>query len=71
MFDRRVVRSLTVEVTFVGRGSSRAADPGAEGVVRMPDGTLQPFCGWIDLLAALERVTLETKTQEHPGKEMS
>lgn len=47
-------RALTVEVTFIGVGST--TEPAAEGVVRMPDGALQAFCGWIDLLGVLERV---------------
>jgi hypothetical protein len=55
---------LTVEVTFVGLGAVREVDPSAEGVVRMPDGSLRPFCGWIDLLAALERVTSSTSLEE-------
>ena len=62
-FDRGVVHSLTVEVTFVGLGSTRAGDANTEGVIRMPDGTLHPFCKWIDLLAALERVATPTETQ--------
>ena len=47
-------RSLSVEVTFVGIGSG--TEPIAEGVVRLPDGTRHAFCGWIDLLGALEGV---------------
>ena len=63
-FDWGVVRSLTVEVTFVGINSAPTAEPNAEGLVRMPDGTLRPFSGWIDLLAALERVTTGTALKE-------
>jgi hypothetical protein len=48
-----VHRSISVEVTFVGIGSS--IEPAVEGVVRMPDGTRHAFCGWIDLLGVLER----------------
>ena len=62
-FDRGVVHSLTVEVTFVGIGSNRAGDASTEGVIRMPDGKLHPFCGWIDLLAALERVATDTEAR--------
>jgi hypothetical protein len=65
VFDRGVVRSLTVEVTFVGSGSARTAEPAAEGVVRLPDGTLKPFCGWIDLLAVLERATTQRERNSH------
>ena len=51
-------RSVTIEITFVGIGS--VADPGAQGVVHLPDGTLHTFCGWIDLLAALEGVASDS-----------
>jgi hypothetical protein len=40
--------AVTVEVTFVATAAA------AEGVIRMPDDTLHPFSGWIDLLALLE-----------------
>jgi hypothetical protein len=52
--------AVTVEVTFVASSGLRhpVELPLAEGVVRLPDGTLQPFSGWIDLLAALEAVTV-------------
>ena len=59
-----MVRSLTGEVTFVGIGSVRRADPSAEGVVRVHDASLRPFGGWIDLLAALERVTTGPNIEE-------
>jgi hypothetical protein len=65
VFDHGVVRSLTVEVTFVGSGSARTAEPAAEGVVRLPDDTLKPFCGWIDLLAVLERATTKRERNSH------
>jgi hypothetical protein len=41
--------AVTIEVTFI---ASTAAS--AEGVVRLPDESLRPFSGWIDLLATLE-----------------
>jgi hypothetical protein len=65
LFDRGVVRSPTVDVTFVGIGSTPTAEPSAEGLVRMPDGTLQPLSGWIDILAALERITTGNPVKEH------
>jgi hypothetical protein len=47
-------RPITIEVTFLdatGTGPS-----GAEGIVRGADGTLHPFSGWLQLLAALELI---------------
>jgi hypothetical protein len=61
-FDRRVVRSLSVEITFVGICSSRGSH--AEGLIRLPDGTLRAFSGWLDLLGALEHATAEAPTTE-------
>ena len=50
-------RSATIEITFVSADSSTSGEPvAAEGVIRLPDDTLRPFSGWIDLLAALEQV---------------
>ena len=48
-------RPITVEVTFLD--TARSAASGAEGVVRHADGTLHPFSGWLELLAALEQIT--------------
>lgn len=47
--------AITLEVTFVAR-RGRCPDDATpvEGVVRMPDDSLHPFCGWIDLLGLLE-----------------
>lgn len=50
-------RSITVEVTFIGIGATAAAAARAEGVLRHADGTLHPFSGWMELLAALEQIT--------------
>jgi hypothetical protein len=47
---------LTVEVTFAPPGEGPAADlPPCEGTVRLPDGRILGFSGWLDLLATLER----------------
>jgi hypothetical protein len=48
--------TTSVEITFLGsQRESSAGDPLApEGVVHLPDATLRPFSGWIDLVGALE-----------------
>jgi predicted dienelactone hydrolase len=48
--------TTSVEITFLAsRRESLAGDPLApEGVVHLPDATLRPFSGWIDLVGALE-----------------
>jgi hypothetical protein len=55
--------AITVEVTFVG---TRAREPGTtvapDGVLRLPDDTLRPFSGWMDLFAALEPVATAVHT---------
>jgi hypothetical protein len=65
-------RAITVEVTFVG---PRARDQGAttvtpDGVLRLPDDTLRPFSGWMDLLAALEPVASSVLAEQtdHPDE---
>ena len=47
-------RPITIEVTFLD--TARVGPSGAEGVVRGADGTLHPFSGWLQLLAALELI---------------
>jgi hypothetical protein len=48
--------TTSVEIRFLAsQRESPAGDPRApEGVVRLPDATLRPFSGWIDLVGALE-----------------
>ena len=48
--------TTSVEITFLAsRREGPAGDPLApEGVVRLPDATLRPFSGWLDLVGALE-----------------
>jgi hypothetical protein len=54
--------ATTIEITFVAVREVGSTDSvPAEGVVRMPDDTLRPFCGWIDLLATLEHVAASTR----------
>jgi hypothetical protein len=47
-------RPVTIEVTFLD--TTAAGSSGAEGIVRGADGTLHPFSGWLQLLAALELI---------------
>jgi hypothetical protein len=46
-------RPITIEVTFL---DTAAGPSGAEGIARGADGTLHPFSGWLQLLAALESI---------------
>lgn len=50
-------RAVTVEVTFVSASHACFAEQmPTEGLVRLADGSLRPFSGWIDLLGVLEHV---------------
>jgi len=62
--------AVTAEVMFVGPRRTRpgAETACAEGVVRLPDGAMRAFSGWIDLLAALEAVVAVLPTAAEPSE---